>query len=381
MNRGREITSIILLFMICIFFVPGDPVAAEEMMAGDVSGDGVVNVFDAILVLRHVVGLGTLSDEEEARADLNGDGKVDVSDAIAILRHVVGLDGPPSREIAMGDTEAKLLRNLGEPARKDPSEYGFEWYIYNRNYDQYIQVGVDGGKVVGIYTNSDCWQMGGSIGLGSTREELVARYGVPLEGILKGNINYLFNENQKKQMSVYLFDDGDGYYAYFFLDIIDSAGDKVTAVQLIDRDVEESMEEDNIPFSTALREGYERQSMDLANAIRARYGKPPFQWCEKARMSARKHSQDMAYNDYFAHVNLQGESPGQRMTREEIDWSRCAENIAAGPKSAIMAHEAWMNSLGHRGNILGTDLDYMGAGVAFGGSFRIYYTQNFYKPW
>lgn len=69
------------------------------------------------------------------------------------------------------------------------------------------------------------------------------------------------------------------------------------------------------------------------------------------------------------------------MTREGIGWRRYAENIAAGQTSAIMAHEAWMNSSGHRDNILRTGLDYMGAGVAFGGTYRIYYTQNFYKPW
>lgn len=266
MNRGKKTTFIIALFLICIFFIPGDPVAAEGMKAGDVNGGGVINVSDAIQVLRHVVGLGTLSDEEEARADLNGDGKVDVSDAIDILRLIVGLDVHSFMGIAMGDTEAELLRILGEPARKDPSEYGFEWYIYNQNYDQYIQVGVNGGKVVGIYTNSDCWKMGGSIGLGSTREELVARYGVPLEGYWRYYL--LGHEIDKKPLSVYLFDDGDGYYAYFFLDIIVSAGGEVTAVQLIDKNVEEGTDWYPIP-SDALREGYERQSMDLANAIRA----------------------------------------------------------------------------------------------------------------
>ncbi len=186
MNRGKKTTFIIVLFLICIFFIPGDPVAAEEMKAGDVNGNGVVDVSDAIQVLRHIVGLTTLSAQARGRADLNSDGKVDVSDAIDILRLIVGLDGYPFRGIAMGDTEAELLRILGEPDRKDPSEYGFEWYIYNRNYNRYIQVGVKGGSVVGIYTNSGYWKMGGSIGLGSTREELVAQFGDPLEGIQKG---------------------------------------------------------------------------------------------------------------------------------------------------------------------------------------------------
>ena len=61
---------------------------------GDINGDGRINISDAILVLRSIVGLTTLSDGQKLAANVSGDvdGIVDVGDAILILRHIVGLD-------------------------------------------------------------------------------------------------------------------------------------------------------------------------------------------------------------------------------------------------------------------------------------------------
>ena len=66
-----------------------------DILFGDVNGDGLVDVGDAILVLRHIVGLVNIENEYGAeaivRANVNGDGDVDVGDAILILRYIVGL--------------------------------------------------------------------------------------------------------------------------------------------------------------------------------------------------------------------------------------------------------------------------------------------------
>ena len=81
--------------------------------------------------------------------------------------------------------------------------------------------------------------------------------------------------------------------------------------------------------------------------------------------------------NYFDHTNKENKSPFDRMEEEGINYKNAGENIAAGQSSAIYAHHAWMNSLGHRKNILG-DYKYIGVGVIFGGYYNIYYTQNFY---
>ena len=85
----------------------------------------------------------------------------------------------------------------------------------------------------------------------------------------------------------------------------------------------------------------------------------------------------MLLKNYFGHINNENKSPFDRMKSEGINYTNAGENIAAGQNSAIYAHHAWMNSLGHRKNILG-DYKYIGVGVIFGGHYNIYYTQNFY---
>ncbi len=64
---------------------------ASSVLIGDVNGDGHIDVADAILILRHIVGLSTLTGIGLVAADVNIDGQVDVADAILILRYIVGL--------------------------------------------------------------------------------------------------------------------------------------------------------------------------------------------------------------------------------------------------------------------------------------------------
>ena len=63
----------------------------EGVLFGDVSGDGRVTHYDAVFVLRHIVGLEDLSQEALEAADVSGDGKITAYDAALILRRVVGL--------------------------------------------------------------------------------------------------------------------------------------------------------------------------------------------------------------------------------------------------------------------------------------------------
>ncbi len=74
-----------------ITMFPVSDAASPPLLIGDVNGDGNIDVADAILILRHIVGLVTLSGDGLEAADVNQDDQVDVADAILILRYVVGL--------------------------------------------------------------------------------------------------------------------------------------------------------------------------------------------------------------------------------------------------------------------------------------------------
>lgn len=273
--------------------------------------------------------------------------------------------------ITIGDSVNKVINILGRPAREDLSKYGFNWYIYNDDYSKYIQIGIDNDKVVGIYTNTGDWQSKRNIKIGTAKEVVQNEYREPLTGITKGNTIYKLDNSQS---DTYLIDD---YYATVFYDIyIDNT---VTAVLLVKKETEEALNGYFGGESHELKISFERQVLDLANAVRTRFDKTNFKWDNNISKIARKHSVDMAQNNYFSHTNLKGESPFKRMDNGNIKYTMAAENIAAGQPCAIFAHEGWMNSMGHRKNILG-DSERLGVGVAFGGDYNVYYTQKFFTP-
>ena len=182
--------------------------------------------------------------------------------------------------VSIGDSEADVIAALGEPARKDLSEYGFEWYVYNQDYRRYVQVGIAGGKVVGLYTNSAGWTSGTGITLGSSRADLIAQYGEPLAYIEKNDLRYAVpNAETAPKFLV------DGAYVTLFLDT--HMGDTVTAVQIIEEQTEHGLAGYYSKPSEALRQSFERQAFDLANAVRVRMGKEPFVWDDAAAGTAR----------------------------------------------------------------------------------------------
>lgn len=274
--------------------------------------------------------------------------------------------------VAIGQTESQVAALLGQPARKDASEYGFQWYVYSRDYQNFAMIGIQSGKVVGVYTNTRGWKSRKGVQLGTARSDVNRWYGSPLQYIQKGNTQYAIAN--RKEADVY---DMGSYYTTVFYDLNDSS--KVTAVLLIEKNTELALKGYYGTASDALRTGFERQVLDLANAIRVRNGKPAFAWSNTAAQAARVHSQDMAKRSFFDHENPDGKSPFDRMQAAGIRYSLAGENIAAGQSNAIMAHEGWMNSPGHRANIL-NQYTYLGVGVAFGGPYSMYYTQNFYTP-
>jgi uncharacterized protein YkwD len=80
---------------------------------------------------------------------------------------------------------------------------------------------------------------------------------------------------------------------------------------------------------------------------------------------ARAHSADMRDRDYFSHTSPEGLSPFDRAEQAGVDYSR-AENIAFGQSDAAAVMEAWLESPGHRENILDCELTRLGVGVAEG---------------
>jgi uncharacterized protein YkwD len=277
------------------------------------------------------------------------------------------------RGISIGDSAAAVTTKLGQPARKDKSKYGFEWYIYNQDLLQYTQVGVQDGKVVGLYTTGSDWQAPAGVKPAMTRAEIAEGWGDPLEYILKGHTQFVLQDDGESD--VYKV---DGAYVTFYYDIHSS--NQIEGVYMVEEQVEQSLQSFYGPTDDAIRISFEREIFDLANAARAKRGLPAYVWNEQVAAVARLHSADMAAQGYFDHTNLSGLGPADRALAQGLKYRLYGENIAAGQTEAIGAHHGWLNSLGHRKNLLGSAKQ-LGTGVAFGGDMSIYYTQNFFTPY
>jgi uncharacterized protein YkwD len=119
----------------------------------------------------------------------------------------------------------------------------------------------------------------------------------------------------------------------------------------------------------------EAQVLALVNQERAKIGCAPLTEDPELTQLAESFSDDMALRDFFAHTDPDGKSPWDRATLASIA-NLGGENIARGQADAAAVMDAWMNSPGHRANILNCDFQTLGVGVdlANGGPW---WTQDF----
>ncbi|MCP9986290.1 CAP domain-containing protein [Streptomyces sudanensis] len=115
--------------------------------------------------------------------------------------------------------------------------------------------------------------------------------------------------------------------------------------------------------------------LDLVNRERAAVGCSPVRASAELGDLARAFSQDMAERGFFSHTDPDGDDPWARAAQAGVEGLG-GENIAYGQTDANAVMEAWMNSDGHRANILNCDFKRLGVGVhiADGGPW---WTQNF----
>lgn len=121
----------------------------------------------------------------------------------------------------------------------------------------------------------------------------------------------------------------------------------------------------------------EQQVLALTNTQRIAAGCPALVWNDTLAAVARAHSADMAAKNYFDHNNQAGLTPAQRVLAAGYSYTITAENIAAGQATAQDVMTSWMNSPGHKANIVNCSLRELGVGFATGGSYGTYWTQDF----
>lgn len=256
--------------------------------------------------------------------------------------------------LQMGDSTDEVIRKLGLPARIAETEYEFNYYIYNNDYKKLLFVALQDNQVVGFYTDSLDFDYHGF------------RYGATLE-----EINTVLSEHFP--LTEVLSMNRPGCHISILMDQLETG--KVVGIYVLSDSVKEDGYDEDVMLAV------EQMVYDLANSARVRNKLNPLSWSSSAGQAARKHSQNMALEDFFNHKDPSFRSPGDRLKAEGIYYQKCGENIIAGYGSAILSSHGWYNSKSHRDNLLNDKYRYLGVGFVYDKDsvYKTYITQDFYR--
>ncbi len=124
----------------------------------------------------------------------------------------------------------------------------------------------------------------------------------------------------------------------------------------------------------------------LTNVFRQQNGLQPLTLNSKLATAAQAHSQNMGNLDFFSHTGADGSSSSQRISAAGYAWSAAGENIGVGYTTPDAVVQGWINSPGHRANMLNANYRDIGIGYFYlandtgNVNWQSYWTQKFAKP-
>ncbi len=129
---------------------------------------------------------------------------------------------------------------------------------------------------------------------------------------------------------------------------------------------------------TAQNGNFQQQIVSLVNVERSKAGLQPVTLNSKLSQAAQNHTNDMVSKGYFSHTSPSGGTMTSRVNAVGYAYSTIGENIAAGSSTASATMTQWMNSPGHKANILNPKFRELGVGYApSNDQYRYYWTQVF----
>lgn len=135
-------------------------------------------------------------------------------------------------------------------------------------------------------------------------------------------------------------------------------------------------DKNNAPTGSAISQ-QAQTVLQLVNEERAKQGLKSLMLSTNLTSIANTKAKDMAVNNYFSHTSPTYGSPFEMLQHFGVSYRSAGENIAAGQKTAQDVMNAWMNSSGHRANILNSSYTELGVGYYAGGSYGTEWVQLF----
>lgn len=310
--------------------------------------------------------------------------KVDPLPAEEIIENPLALERPEQGvSVYIGKPAQDWLDDYGQPARIEPSAFGYEWWIYNQAYEDYKMVGVKDQQVVQVYTAGTATDAA-PYSIGQTIEELYRFTIIEDEVTVKFGANiYTFSLSGEDRDSRLLVSYED-IYAQLYIDEVDGMLEAVRfmdAETLIRHQPYDMMYDGNLltPVNTSstlqasIDQANARQIVDLTNVYRLHHEQEPLVVDTAVSVLAERHSRNVARQNFSAE-EVEVESLEERLENSRILYEEAAENTALQYYDAAETVHGWINSEEHRDTLLSSRFNQIGVGV-----FGKYYTQSFLR--
>ncbi|MDE5413096.1 CAP domain-containing protein [Alkalihalobacterium chitinilyticum] len=287
----------------------------------------------------------------------------------------------------IGESSSVIETQFGSPERIDATSYGYDWWVYNDNSEGYLQVGVETDEVVTIFA-MDVGEVSKPFVTGTAYDQIALEHPFSENVSLnKGAGSFRFELTEAELLSRPLIQVDEDTWIQLYFDTFTS---KLSSVRYLSGDILLKQRPYSVTYRGELPQelelsteewreieaGAELQILDITNVIRTRHNLAVLKWDHEVSKVAYGHSKDMYENQYFSHTSPTYGELKDRLEREGVSFYFAGENIAAQYVDSIEAVEGWLNSEGHRVNLLNEEFTHLGVGV-----FERYYTQNFMTPW
>ncbi|WP_227935694.1 CAP domain-containing protein [Alkalihalobacillus deserti] len=286
----------------------------------------------------------------------------------------------------LGLTAEEIKAEFGDPKRIDLSAYGYDWWVYPISTDSYMQIGMEDGEVVTVFLTGEIREK--HFSLGQSYEELNELFNFKKIVDVRTNDGGVYQfELTNDDVRMRPLTNIDGSWVQFYFDTYTN---ELSSIRMVVDDVLVRQRPYSVSYIGAAPErpsfsredwekieaGNARQIFDYTNIIRSRHDLEAFIWEDDVADVAYQHSKDMSENNYFSHTSPSNGEVLDRFKKGDVPFRLAGENIAAKYIDGIASVEGWLNSEGHRVNLLNDEFTHLGVGV-----FQEHYTQNFMTPW